>query len=148
MKEYGHYLAPRLDKISGHRVRHPETGKNVPVDAADTKQRKNSAPARGLKAVCAKRDEQGNDIKQAAESENAVGGGGCCGEQVPERTAGGGHRECEVGAALMAARGIRADQGAAGRAELWASLLSAAEKAAHLFTNPTFMYPIESFVKV
>ncbi len=97
-----------------------------------------------MRSVTSRRD----DVKQAAESENSVGGGGCCGEQVPERTAGGGHRECEVGAALMAARGIRADQSAAGRAELRASLLSTAEKAAHLFTNPTFMYPIKSVVNV
>jgi hypothetical protein len=47
----------------------------------------------------------------------------------------------------MAARGVCADQGAAGRAELGASLLSAAEKAAHIFTNPMFTNPIQSMVK-
>jgi hypothetical protein len=44
----------------------------------------------------------------------------------------------------MAARSIRADKGAARRAELGASLLSAAKKAAHLFSNPMFTNPIQS----
>jgi len=47
----------------------------------------------------------------------------------------------------MAARSIRADKSAARRAELGASLLSAAEKAAHVLTNPMFTNPIQSMVK-
>ena len=93
------------------------------------------------------RGEKADDVKKAAEAKNAVGGGGRCGEQVSKRTAGGCHRERQVRAALMAACGIRADQGAARGAELWAPLLSAAEKAAHLFTNPMFTNPIQSMVK-
>jgi hypothetical protein len=47
----------------------------------------------------------------------------------------------------MTASSVCADQGAAGRAELGATLLSAAEKAAHLFTTSMFTIPIQSMVK-
>jgi hypothetical protein len=93
------------------------------------------------------RGEKADDVEKTAEAENAVSGRGRCGEQISKRTAGGCHRECEVRAALMAACGVCADKGAARRAELGASLLPAAEKAAHLFTNPMFTNPIQSMVK-
>ncbi len=150
MKKHCHNKAPWLSKVvleAG--VTHRNRCSTLPSIAPMPHQREDSATAWRLKAICANCGEEADDVEQAAEAENAVSGRRRRGEQVSKRTAGGGHRECEVRAALMAARGVCADQGAAGGAELGASLLSAAEKAAHSvdFTNPMFTNPIQSMVK-
>src|SRR5580700_3684969 len=133
VKENSHHQPPWLNEIDRHRVGHSETSKNVAVDAADSKQRKRSATTWRLKAVRAHRGEQADDVEQAAESEDSVSGWRGGGHELAERTAGGSHRKGEIRAALMAACGVGADQRAAGRAELRASLLSATEEAGHFF---------------
>src|ERR1017187_6917212 len=80
--------------------------------------------------------EQAQEVHPATQGKDSVSCRGCRRHQPLYRTAGCGHRECQVRAALMTSLRARADKRPAGGTKRRARLFAgAAENPAHLFTD-------------
>src|ERR1035437_312642 len=80
--------------------------------------------------------EQAQEVHPATQGKDSVSCRGCRRHQPPYRTAGCGHRECQVRTALMTSLRARADKRPAGGTKRRARLFAgAAEKPAHFFTD-------------